>query len=408
MPKHLGLFQGFGIELEYMIVRSDTLDVYPIADELLREVSGSYETEVEFGDMAWNNELALHVIEFKTNGPAHTLDGLASKFQSQVNRVNSILAGYGGRLMPGAMHPWMDPFSQMKLWPHEYNPIYEAYNRIFDCRGHGWSNLQSTHINLPFSDDEEFGKLHAAIRILMPVMPALTAASPVMDNRITGLHDNRLAVYRTNSKKIPSVTGLVIPEPVYTRVEYEDNLLKGIYDDIRPYDPEGILQYEWLNSRGAIARFDRMAIEIRILDIQECPVADLAVADLIISVLKALTEEKWSGLSEQKKWPAGRLSTLLSEIAEKGGDCIITDQEYLGLFGLNSGPVRASDLWIHLMDSVKISDPNHLMALTTILNAGTLSGRIIKALGADPGSAKKFGVYEELCLCLSQGEMFRP
>jgi glutamate---cysteine ligase / carboxylate-amine ligase len=408
MLKPLGLFQGFGVELEYMIVRSDTLDVYPIADELLREVSGSYETEVEFGDMAWNNELALHVIEFKTNGPATSLVNLASKFQSQVNRVNGILAGYGGRLMPGAMHPWMDPFSQMRLWPHEYNPIYEAYNRIFDCKGHGWSNLQSTHINLPFANDEEFGKLHAAIRILMPVMPALTAASPVMDNRLTGMHDNRLAVYRTNSVKIPSVTGQVIPEPVYTREEYEDILLKGIYDDIRPYDPEGILQYEWLNSRGAIARFDRMAIEIRILDIQECPVADLAVTDLIISVLKALTSEKWSGLAEHMKWPAGRLSNLLTEIAGKGGDCVITDLEYLGLFGLNSGPVRAADLWIHLMDAVKISDLNHLKALTTILDRGTLSGRIIKAIGTDPGSTKMFTVFEELCSCLSEGRMFRP
>lgn len=408
MPKPLGLFQGFGVELEYMIVRSDTLDVYPVADELIREVSGSYETEVEFGDMAWNNELALHVIEFKTNGPAHALADLSTRFQNQVNRVNGILAGYGGRLMPGAMHPWMDPISQMSLWPHEYNPIYEAYNRIFDCRGHGWSNLQSTHINLPFADDEEFGKLHAAIRILMPVMPALTAASPVMDNRITGIHDNRLSVYRTNSIKIPSVTGQVIPEPVYTREDYEGKLLKGIYDDIRPYDPEGILQYEWLNSRGAIARFDRMAIEIRILDIQECPVADLAVADLIIAVLKALTEEKWCRLAEQKKWQAGRLSSLLTEIAEKGGEYLVTDQEYLGLFGLDSGAVKAVDLWVHLLDEVKISDQNHLKALKTILKEGTLSGRIIKALGTDPVRSKMFAVYEDLCFCLSQGRMFRP
>jgi glutamate---cysteine ligase / carboxylate-amine ligase len=408
MPKPLGLFQGFGVELEYMIVRSDTLDVYPIADELLREAAGSYETEVEFGDMAWNNELALHVIEFKTNGPAPPLDGLAGKFQAQVNRVNEILAGYGGRLMPGAMHPWMDPFSQMRLWPHEYNPIYEAYNRIFDCRGHGWSNLQSTHINLPFSNDEEFGRLHAAIRILMPVMPALTAASPVMDSRITGMHDNRLAVYRTNSVRIPSVTGDVIPEPVYTRAEYEGKLLKGIYDDIRPYDPAGILQFEWLNSRGAIARFDRMAIEIRILDIQECPVADLAVSELIIRVLRALTDEKWSGLAQQKEWPAGRLGNLLTEISEKGGECLITDLEYLDLFGLSSGPVTAAELWIHLLTTVSISDLNHLKALNTILNGGTLSARIIKALGTDPGHAKMFGVYEELCSCLSLGNMFRP
>ena len=39
--KTLGLFEGVGIELEYMIVTRDTLDVLPIADELLKAVVGS-------------------------------------------------------------------------------------------------------------------------------------------------------------------------------------------------------------------------------------------------------------------------------------------------------------------------------------------------------------------------------
>ena len=61
----------------------------------------------------------------------------------------------------------------------------------------------------------------------------------------------------------------------------------GLVDpDIAPLDPDGTLQHEWLNSRGAIARFDRNAIEIRVLDIQECPVADLAICFQVMSFLK--------------------------------------------------------------------------------------------------------------------------
>ena len=44
-----------------------------------------------------------------------------------------------------------------------------------------------------------------------------------------------------------------------------------MYRAIDPLDTEGILQEEWLNSRAAIARFDRGAIEIRCMDTQECP-----------------------------------------------------------------------------------------------------------------------------------------
>jgi hypothetical protein len=90
--------------------------------------------------------------------------------------------------------------------------VYEAFDRIFDCRGHGWANLQSAHLNLPFSDAEEFGRLHAAIRLLLPILPALAASSPVMDGRLTGRVDSRLDVYRHNARRVPQVSGRVVPE----------------------------------------------------------------------------------------------------------------------------------------------------------------------------------------------------
>ena len=88
--------------------------------------------------------------------------------------------------MPTAAHPFMDPMKETKIWPHENNEVYAIYNKIFDCRGHGWSNLQSTHLNLPFYDDEEFAKLHAAVRLVLPILPALCASSPILDGKLTG------------------------------------------------------------------------------------------------------------------------------------------------------------------------------------------------------------------------------
>ena len=64
--KAIRLFEGVGIELEYMIVNRDTLDVLPIADELLKTVLGSYGNDYEKENICWSNELALHVIELKT------------------------------------------------------------------------------------------------------------------------------------------------------------------------------------------------------------------------------------------------------------------------------------------------------------------------------------------------------
>src|SRR5205823_857916 len=136
----------------------------------------------------------------------------------------------------------------------------------------------SMHINLPFADDDEFARLHAAIRLVLPLIPALAASSPIVEGHATGLMDYRLEVYRNSQQCIPSITGYVIPETIGSYRSYQEQVLQPIYQDIAPHDPRGVLRHEWLNSRGAIARFDRHAIEIRVADAQECPLADVAIA----------------------------------------------------------------------------------------------------------------------------------
>lgn len=405
------MFEATGVELEYMIVDRDTLDVKPVTDQLLKEIAGSFVNEIERGEIAWSNELVLHVVELKTNGPARDLTELHQTFQQQVNEINELLVSHNARLMPSAMHPWMNPDSEMKLWPHEYNPIYEAYNRIFDCRGHGWANLQSTHINLPFAGDEEFEKLHAAIRVLLPVLPAIAASSPLADLKKMNYIDYRLEVYRTNSKRIPSVTGYIVPEAVFSEQEYSEHIFRRMYRDIDPFDPDKILQDEWLNSRGAIARFDRGSIEIRLLDIQECPIADLAIVRLITDVLKALVDEEWSSIEEQKSWNEQRLYSILMEVVKGGESVKIADQDYLSLFGIErNNNVAVSELWRHLFDELysaeEIAGDPVLQCLDQMIASGTLSTRITSALPDNFTKTEVKEVYRQLCDCLEEGVLF--
>ena len=233
----LGLFEAFGIELEYMIVDAESLDVRPISDAALTAAAGELTGEVDLGTISWSNELALHVLELKVSEPVSDLAQVSVDFQLSVASANEILSRFGARLMPTAMHPWMNPDSEMKLWPHDYSPVYEAFNRIFNCRGHGWANLQSTHWNLPFRNEREFAKLHAAIRLILPLLPGIAASSPIYDEQFRGPLDCRLEVYRKNSAKIPSITGLVVPEAVYTEADYEREIYQRMYRDIAAEDP---------------------------------------------------------------------------------------------------------------------------------------------------------------------------
>lgn len=410
----LRLFEGFGVELEYMVVSSRSLGVLAVADEALRAASGEddYVSDVEQGDITWSNELSAHVIELKTTLPAPTLAPLVERFQRNVERVNTLLVPLGGRLMPSAMHPWMDPLGETKLWPHHYSRVYAAYNRIFNCQGHGWSNVQSVHINLPFAGDAEFARLHAAIRLVLPLLPALAASSPIVEGRLAPQLDARLEMYRHNSRRIPQITGRVVPEPVYSRRDYEQTILEPMYRAIAPLDPEGTLQDEWLNARGAIARFCRNTIEIRVLDVQECPLADLAISAAVVGVLRALVEERWTPLAEQQAWPVEPLEAVLLSTIRDGERAVIHDVDYLRQFGLAAQDgLTAHDVWRRLIEGLDAREPVAAApwreAWGVLLDEGPLARRIIAAFGEPRSQERLVAVYRRLCDCLASGRMFR-
>ncbi len=409
-PVTLAAFTGYGIELEYMIVDRETLAVRPIADTLLQQAAGKYVTEVNRGVAAWSNELVLHLVELKNAQPSPDLPALAATFQTEIEAINQKLEPMGARLMPGAMHPWMDPRSETRLWPHEYSEIYRAYHRIFDCNRHGWANLQSMHLNLPFADDAQFSRLHAAIRLVLPIIPALAASSPIAEGKRSGFLDYRMENYRSHEIRLPSLLGQVIPDTVASRYEYETRIFATMYRDIAPYDPGGFLRHEWLNARGVIPRFDRNALEIRVIDMQECPRADLAVAAAISAVVKSLYDAQWVPLAAQQAVETEPLVEILLATTREAELTLIDHATYLSLLDYPGTRCEARELWRHLLETLWHDQPDQLAAwgntMDTILTQGPLARRILRAVGQDFSRKHLQVIYLELCQCLEAGRMF--
>lgn len=407
-PSRLHLFQAFGVELEYMIVDRDTLDVRPIADELLKAELGEYGSDFENGLVTWSNELVVHCIEMKSTRPEGNFPELSRAFAENVTRINGILEGWNAMLLPTASHPWMNPERETKLWPHDNNEVYAAYNRIFDCRGHGWSNCQSTHLNLPFYDDEEFTKLHAAIRVILPLLPALCASSPILDGKPTGFLDTRLCYYKTNQQAIPSITGLVIPEAVFSRRMYSTQIYDRIKADIAPHDIDNILDPIWVNSRGAIPRFDRGSIEIRVMDVQECPAADLAIQTLVIETIRALASEKFAPLEKQMEQRTEDLAKLLDETTLRGADAVIGHEGYASFFGLSRNN-SVQDAWKAIYKALGgptsvALNPWH-NEIKIILEQGPLAGRMLKVLDGKTNRSAMESLYQTLAECLRENRV---
>lgn len=404
-PFHL--FDVTGIELEYMIVNRDTLDVIPACDRLLQQVTGEITSDFDNGEIAWSNELVNHVVELKTNGPVKSTNGLHKHFHANVLQINHLLLGLNAQLLPGGAHPWMNPHTETHLWQNEYNEIYSLYNRIFDCRGHGWSNLQSTHINLPFSGDEEFGRLHAAIRMVLPLIPAIAASTPFLDGRFTGFHDSRMEAYRHNQQKIPSIAGVIIPEAVFSKDAYFRTIFAPIIKDIAPFDKENVLDKHFLNSRGAISRFDRGAVEIRVIDNQECPLADLAIVDAITGLIKLTVEGEFASYENQMGWHENRLAAIFWETIRKSGATLIDDVDYLKFWGCNDKTITAGELWNFFKTSLQsVMNPEYYRVFSEIVDSGSLAQRLLKAVKGDFSIANIQRVYRELAGCLGENRLF--
>ncbi|MCC7409363.1 MAG: hypothetical protein IT442_14970 [Phycisphaeraceae bacterium] len=417
----LGLFEGYGVELEYMIVRRDDLSVAPAADRLLAAQAGKTVGDIDFRQISWSNELALHVIELKTNGPVAGLGGLSNAFDLQLWRMNNLLGLMPEKamLLPTGMHPLMVPSKETLLWPHEYGEVYQTFDRIFDCRTHGWANMQSVHLNLPFRDEEEFGRLHAAVRMVLPILPGIAASSPVVEGRVTGVLDNRLAYYGRHCQRVPQLEGKVIPEPVFTYAAYRREILELAYQAIAQHVPDGSFCEEWVNARGAIARFERNTIEIRLLDVQECPAADLAVSALTAGVIRMLCQARTCTLPRQQQWRTEALVEQLQVTIRDGEKARILDRAYAAALGWDATAApTVGELWASIVGRMAREQSAwlapHAAAVQTILRHGPLARRILKALGldharepADVDRGKLTDVYRLLGKCLGDGVMFR-
>ena len=209
----LGPFDAYGIEWKtrWSIV---TQCARLVADQVSLRRPASTVCDVTQGPITWSNELALHVLELKSTEPSEAFAGRREirerdqKTSANARSLNVTTAADSGAPLDG-------PHGPAQLRPHEGAEIYQTFDRVFHCRTHGWANVQSVHLNLPFHGDEEFARLHAAVRIVLPLLPALAASSPVLAGKYSGLMDTRMMLYAEHCRAMKSLTGNLIPEPVF-------------------------------------------------------------------------------------------------------------------------------------------------------------------------------------------------
>ncbi len=264
----------------------------PIVDKLIRDFHGRVVNFVEQDEFTFGKELQLHVLEIKANKPFKSPENFEETMQRAVLNLLDFLERYKASLLGTGMHPLLR-LEETDVWPHRHRQIYHEYGKIFNLKQHGWLNIQSFHLNLPYLDEEKAILMHNMLANVCAYLPAISASSPIYEGKFGEYVDNRLYFYMENQREIPSVTGNVIPEYVSSFKQYKEKIIGGYSLDLAKAGADKcLLHKEWVNSRGVILRFDRKTLEIRVMDEQECVKSDVALSCFVRALLRGLLKGK--------------------------------------------------------------------------------------------------------------------
>jgi gamma-glutamyl:cysteine ligase YbdK (ATP-grasp superfamily) len=280
-----------GPEHEYSLVDQE-LKPLPISDKIIKAYCGKVINFIELPTFTFGKEMQLHVMEVKANQPFKTPMEFEQTMQNAVSTLNNIVGKHGATLLGTGMHPLLK-LKDTAVWPHYHKKIYQEYGKIFNLNQHGWLNIQSFHLNLPFQTEVDAILTHNYLANFCAYLPAIAASSPIYEGKNGPDIDNRLKFYKLNQKEIPSITANVIPKYITSLNEYKKEVIDRYSADLAKAGADKmLLNREWINSRGVIFRFDRSAIEVRVMDEQECIKSDVALSCFIRSTLRGLIADK--------------------------------------------------------------------------------------------------------------------
>ena len=313
------LFSVVGVEVGYLVVNDLTLNIKPCIFSLKNEEHDLIEEKLD-----------MHKLVLCLKEPASSFVGLDKAFHSNILRVLNELKSHGAKLLAGAVHPWIDVM-----------------------------NFKGMQLHLPFRTEEDVRHLHSSLRILIPIIPAIAAASPFSKGDRTGFLDYRMHLGSSTVPQIP---------------------------DVKP-TPEV---------------FGSTSYEIKAADSQECPKADLAIAESIFITARGLAAGKWNTRKFYETFSTNDLFAILVACIKSGEDAMIDNLSYLRCFGLKK-PVLAKELWEKIFEELLNKKMHFYETFSEILKHGTLAKRLLKAY-KKVGSLKP--IYEELSKALETNQLW--
>ncbi len=405
---------GFRLSLHFALVGWSSLDVLPLADEVLSlRCEGERIRRVREGDVVWQNVGPRHNLSIAS---AHGFDSVLHAhdfFEAQVKALAEQAARVEGKLMPGGMHPWFCA-DRVERWPHEDAAQDSAMHKLFGVGRHGWANQQGLDLALPFSSEAEFKLLYAALRFLQPLLPALSSASPIAEGAIGPARQCRVAARHDLVCSHPDFARTSVqrhvPPALDSLAAFDSLVAQPLHVALRRHGLSDALTPRQVSAGGLWAERTQEHLAIRMLDGQECVSANLAVVAAVQALVHQLSFDSPVATAELDVWPAARLDELVQNSITHGESAIVRDADYLRAWGFPEGNrCRAQELLQFLWEDKLAARFDRALApfLETIVMQGSLASRILKALPPQWNAEALFIVYRNVVKSLAENVSFR-
>lgn len=384
------VFDGFGLALDYLIVENGGL--LPLLPTSIGRSDSS---------VSWSTNEMGTGIHLSSNASAKDLPAAGAHISADVSRLNALIEERaGGMLLPSGGHP----FAQVG---DATGTAIDIKARLFGPANTARLWTSGATVEMPFGDEQGFGRLHTAMRMVLPLIPALSAASPFVEGKRATALSARLLAMMEGTPDLPELTGPFIPEVVLDQADHYRIVLEPIARALAERDLTDRIDYHSVNRRAAVPFFERGTIAINVADTQECPGMDIAVAEMVVAVINAMKDGRWVSNYLQRAWHESDLLAILKHVATDGSEAVITNRDFLLMFGKMSESTTAGELWRHLYQQLRdgLSESTRIR-IAHILDHGCLAQRILRRTGERPSREQLIEVYRDLAACLKEDRPF--
>lgn len=281
------------------------------------------------------------------------------------------------------------------------DPTAGIFDVLQQAGAPAWAEARAAVLSFPFLDDEDFRPLYAALRLIVPILPALAAASPLRAGRRGPTLDERIATARNAAAAWPEFGGHWYPEGAFGVRAYREVVLTPLGARLAELHAGGRLPADDFNARALVARFGPRVLQMRAADLQECPAQDVAIAAAVVETARALVRGDWLTADAQEAVADSSLAALGDLVLTQGLDVPLPAAT---LYGAGAGS-SAREIWAQLLPRLDLG-PTTRAALDLILREGTLAERMLRSVGDEPDDDSLRALVAHLASCAVDGRPF--